>query len=73
MSNENNAVADFDPEEYLFEKKNSLDHFFMKVFEELSIQPYSLHFYLSFSKELIKHAEKYDSVMDECLELLRKT
>ena len=29
-------VGRMDPEEFLFDKKNSLDHFFIKVYEELS-------------------------------------
>jgi len=51
----------------------SIDHFFMKVYEELSRQPYSLHFYLSFSKELIRSAEDLHSQMEECLDIMRKT
>jgi len=54
-------------------KKMSIDHFFMKVYEELSRQPYSLHFYLSFSKELIRSAEDLHSQMEECLDIMRKT
>ena len=62
-----------DPEEYLFEKKNSLDHFFMKVYEELSAQPYALYFYLLFHKELIMHQESFSQIMEDCLELMRRT
>lgn len=50
-----------------------IDHFFMKVYDELSKQPYSLHFYLSFSKELIRSAEEVQGQMDDCLALMRKT
>lgn len=44
----------------------------MKVYEELTKQPYSLHFYLSFSKELMKSGEEVYQDMNECLEILRK-
>jgi len=67
------ANGDDETEEILMNKKMAVDHFFMKVYEELSKPPYSLHFYLSFSKELIKSAEDMHSQMDECLDLLRKT
>jgi hypothetical protein len=63
---------DQDPEEYIYNKRNSIDHLFMQVYEELSQPPYSLHFYLSFSKELIRHAEKVQDI-DQCLEILRQT
>eukprot|EP00347_Sterkiella_histriomuscorum_P010472 403376151 len=64
--------GDGEAEEYLINKKMSLDHFYMKVYEELTKQPYSLHFYLSFSKELIKSGEEIYQDMNECLEILRK-
>lgn len=50
--------GDGEAEEFLVNKKNSLDHFFMKIYDELTKQPYSLHFYLSFSKDLIKSGEE---------------
>lgn len=63
---------DQEPEEYLFNKKNSIDHLFMRIYEELSASPYSLHFYLSFSKELIRNAELIEDI-DQCLEIMRQT
>lgn len=68
----------FDPndeesEELLMNKKLAIGHFFMKVYEQLSKQPYSLHFYLSFSKELIRSAEDLHQQMEECLDLMKKT
>lgn len=69
----------FDPEdeeteELLMNKKAAIGHFFMKVYEQLSRQPYSLHFYLSFSKELIRSAEEdLHQQMEECLDLMKKT
>lgn len=58
-------------EEFIFEKKNSIEHFFMKVYEELSQQPYSLHFYRVFSKEIIRSAEQEQQ--DQCIDIMRKT
>mgnify|MGYP003526525808 CR=1 FL=1 len=57
----------------MFGKKSALDHYFMQMYEELSIGPYSLYFYLQFSKEIIKHAESFHPIMDECLEIMRNT
>ncbi|CDW84307.1 UNKNOWN [Stylonychia lemnae] len=68
QANENDEA-----EEILLNRKMQIDHFFMKVNEQLTKQPYSLHFYLSFSKELIKSAEEIYQQMDECLEIMRKT
>jgi hypothetical protein len=41
-------------EEFLFERRAAISHFFSRVYESLSQQPYSLYFYLAFSKELIR-------------------
>lgn len=43
-----------DMEEEMVIRKSSIEHFYMQVYNELSFQPYSLHFYLCFSKEIIK-------------------
>jgi len=52
------------------EKRNALDFFFAKVYDELSKQPlFALHFYLSFSKHLAKSGE----ITESQLQVLRKT
>jgi hypothetical protein len=43
----------------------------MQMYEELSQQPYSLQFYLQFSKEIIKHIDNFHPIMDECLNIMR--
>lgn len=43
----------------LMRKRESIEHFFGLVYEEVAQQPYALHFYLSYSKELIKQAESF--------------
>ena len=45
---------------------------FMKVYEELSCQPYSLHFFLQFSKEIIRNQEQYAEAMQECMDMMRR-
>lgn len=37
-----NQSSSIDPQEFLFEKKQSLDHFFYNVYEELGKAPYSM-------------------------------
>jgi len=49
---------EFDVDQFLFDKKNSLEHFFQKVYLELSKPPYSMQFYISFTKDLIKNGTK---------------
>jgi hypothetical protein len=41
-----NITDEDDAEEFILQKKMGIDHFYMKVYEELSKQPYSLYFYL---------------------------
>jgi|LauGreDrversion4_2_1035121.scaffolds.fasta_scaffold132824_5 hypothetical protein len=36
------------------ERRAALSHFFERVYEALTTQPYSIYFYLAFSKELIR-------------------
>lgn len=36
------SKSSFDPQEFLFEKKQSLDNFFITVYEQFSQTPYSL-------------------------------
>lgn len=67
------GISHDDPEQFLYDKRISIDNFYIKVYEELSQQPYSLHFYLSFSKELIRHAEQLTETMEDCLEIMRRT
>lgn len=38
----NDSQSSFDPQEFIFQKKQSLDHFFITVYEQLSQAPYSL-------------------------------
>ena len=67
-----NAESDsdsFDPQEFLFEKKQSLDHFFFNVYDQFSKPPYSLQFYLSLPKFMVRQ----DSLEDFYFELMRKT
>ena len=51
------------------ERRAALSHFYERVYESLSAQPYSLYFYLGFSKELIR-APPQDQ--ESSLALLRK-
>jgi len=53
----------------LFQKRQSLDHFFITVYEKFSQPPYSLQFYLSLPKFMVRQ----DSVQDFYFELMRKT
>lgn len=51
------------------EKRAALSHFYERVYEALTAQPYSLYFYLAFSKELIRTPQDPEA----SLALLRKT
>lgn len=64
-----NSVSDIDPQEYLFEKKQSLDHFFYSVYEQLSKAPFAMPFYLSLPKFMVRQ----DTHSDKYFELMRKT
>jgi len=65
--------GDDEVEELLVSKRQGIEFFFMKTYEELSRQPFSIHFYLSFSKELIKAAEDHYAQMEDCIDILGKT
>jgi hypothetical protein len=65
----NDSQSSFDPQEFIFQKKQSLDHFFTTVYEQLSQAPYSLQFYLSLPKFMVRQ----DNSQDFYFELLRKT
>jgi hypothetical protein len=64
-----NSVSSFDAQEFLFQKRQSLDRFFINVYEKFSVPPYSLQFYLSLPKFMVRQ----DSVQDFYFELMRKT
>jgi len=53
----------------LFEKKQSLDHFFYSVYEKLSQPPFSMQFYLSLPKFMVRQ----DTLQDQHFEIMRKT
>ena len=60
----------FDLDQFLFDKRSKLEHFFGKVHEELSSQSiFALHFFLKFSKQLAKHSAGAD---EHSLDLLRR-
>ena len=57
-----------DLDQFLFDKRSKLEHFFGKVHEELSSQSiFSLHFFLKFSKHLARREADEHS-----LDLLRR-
>jgi len=63
------SEADLDLDQFLYDKKSNLDHFFRKVHDELSSQSiFSLHFFLKYSKHLAKKGAGAD---EQSLELLR--
>mmetsp|Transcript_3440 Transcript_3440/g.5844 ORF Transcript_3440/g.5844 Transcript_3440/m.5844 type:complete len:157 (-) Transcript_3440:12-482(-) len=65
-----NSVVSFDPEQFLTQRKQQLNRFFQPVYEQLSQFPYSLHFYLSLPKFMVRQ----DLVnSDYHFDLLRKT
>ena len=60
----------FDLDQFLFDKRSKLEHFFNKVHEEMSSQSvFALHFFLKFSKHLAQHGNSAD---EQSLELLRR-
>lgn len=64
------SLESFDPQEFLHEKKQSLDHFFFNVYEQLSKAPYSMMFYLSLTKFVVKQGSLQDQYV---FELMRRT
>jgi len=66
----NESDSSFDPQEFLFEKKRSLEHFFISVYEQLSHSPYSMQFYLSLPKYMVRQDS---GNQDFLFELLRRT
>ena len=66
----NDSRSSFDPQEFLFEKKRSLEQFFASVYEQLSLAPYSLPFYLSLPKYMVRQD---NSNQEFLFELLRRT
>ena len=59
-----------DLDQFLYDKRSKLEHFFSKVHDELSTQGiFALHFFLKFSKHL---ARKGDGADEQSLDLLRK-
>ena len=66
-------MQDFDSDEFIFQRKKALNHFFGKVFQELVKQPYSLHFFLSLPRFAIKddtHTEHLFEIMAQCLKAI---
>jgi len=66
----------FDPsdvEDFLYERRSNLAHFFSRLHLCLSESPFAMHFYLTFSKELIRNDQGGKSSYDEELEVLRRT
>ncbi len=61
-----------DGEGFFLEKRDCLNHFFQEVYEVLMKPPFSLYFYLTFSKILGKEEESQDEVnltiLKECLQ-----
>ena len=58
MGQERNEEEEDEVEDYKYERGAALEHFFERVYEELSKEPYSMHFYLAFSKEMIRKANE---------------
>lgn len=62
----------FDPNQFIFDKKVALEHFFSQVYIELSEQPaWSLYLYKEFSYKLMQESDSPEAV-EEGLKLLRK-
>ncbi len=73
QSDNNETVIDQgEVEEFIFERKAVIGALFEKVYTALSEKPYSIHFYLSFSKELIRGGALYEGNGVE-MEILKKT
>ena len=67
----------FDPsdvEDFLYERRSNLTHFFSRLQLCLSETPFAIHFYLTFSKELIRNDQVGGkSSYEEELEVFRRT
>jgi hypothetical protein len=63
-----------DLEDFLFNRTAAHTHFFEKVYDQLCLQPYSMHFYLVYSKELISKEGGVGKVKESGggLEVLRR-
>ena len=60
---------EFDADQFLFDKKSAIEHFFSKVHEQLASTPsFALHFFLSLSKLLAKEGD----ASEQSLDILRK-
>ena len=61
-------------EEETVKKKEETERFFRGVYEELCLQPYSMHFYMGFSKEIIREMEEgLQEESEFSLNILKKT
>ena len=70
VDSESSQAHVLDLDQFLFDKRSKLEHFFDKVHEELSQDSvFALHFFLKFSKQL---AKKGDGADEQSLDLLRK-
>lgn len=52
-------------------RRESVKYFFERTCEELQKQPYSLYFFLVFSKEVITNDTVYQNEMTEALNFMR--
>ena len=69
-SDRNAVESTLDLDQFLFDKKSKLEHFFSKVHAELASQPiFALHFFLKFSKHI---ARKGDGADEQQIDLLRR-
>jgi hypothetical protein len=59
-------------EDFLFERRETLNNFFSSLYLCLSDAPYATHFYLTYSKDLIRN-DKGKAGYEQELELLRRT
>lgn len=59
----------FDADQFLFDKKSALEHFYAKVYEELlREQTFALYFYICFTKQLAREG----SCSEHSLDILRR-
>ena len=59
-------------EEFLYERKAMLGNMFERVYQALAQQPYSMQFYMAYSKELIRSGEGIQPEGGD-IEILKRT
>ena len=63
----------FDADQFLFDKKSALEHFFGKVYEELlREQTFALYFYIGFTKQLAREGNCSEHSLDILRRCLKK-